>query len=107
MSEFVIAMVILGILLAISIPYVFSYRKLYRSEDQSLKVLDLMRETGQLALTRRRNFRFEIDLTANAVLIIDENNALPDRLVKSCYYDGMESDVAQQVMRGIEQLRKE
>lgn len=49
-----------------------------------------MQETSQMALTRRRTFRFEIDLTDNTVKMIDERNPDPatlvneqDRLVKS------------------------
>jgi hypothetical protein len=45
--------------------------------------MDLLRETSQLALSRRRTYRLEIDLTDNAILIIDENNSGPDTLVKS------------------------
>ncbi|MEQ1761861.1 MAG: hypothetical protein ABL984_01815 [Pyrinomonadaceae bacterium] len=48
-----------------------------------MKIMDLIRETSQHALNRRRTFRFEIDLTDNAVLIIDENEADPDILLKS------------------------
>jgi type II secretory pathway pseudopilin PulG len=80
--EIVIALVILAILSAISLPYIFSYKKLYKSEDQALKVIDLMRETAQQAVTRRRTMRLEIDLTDNAVLIIDQNGGTTGTLVK-------------------------
>lgn len=80
--EILIVLVVIALLSAISIPYVYNYTKLYKSEDQAIKVMDLMRETAQLALTRRRTMRFEIDLTDNAALIIDENGAAPDTLVK-------------------------
>ena len=75
LPELIIALVIIAILTAISIPYIYNYKKLYKSEDQSLKVMDLMREASQLALTRRRTMRLEIDLTDNKILIIDENGA--------------------------------
>jgi prepilin-type N-terminal cleavage/methylation domain-containing protein len=71
--ELLVVLGVIGILSAISIPYIYSYKKLYKSEDQALKVMDLMREAGQVALNKRRTMRFEIDLTDNAVLIIDEN----------------------------------
>lgn len=80
--EILVVLVVIAILSAISIPYVYNYTKLYKSEDQAIKVMDLMRETAQLAMTRRRTFRFEIDLTDNAALVIDENGAAPDTLVK-------------------------
>lgn len=83
LTELLIVLVVIGILSAISIPYIFNYKKLYKSEDQALKILDLMRETGQLALVKRRTMRFELDLTDNRILLIDENGAAPDTLIKS------------------------
>ncbi len=71
--ELIIVLVIISILSAISLPYIYNYKKLYKSEDQALQIMDLMREASQLALTRRRTMRFEIDLTNNQVLIIDED----------------------------------
>lgn len=83
MPELLVSLAIIGVLSAISLPFIFNFKRAYKSEDQALKVIDLMREAGQLALIRRRTIRFEIDYTANAALIIDENNSAPDRLVKS------------------------
>ncbi|MEJ7624955.1 MAG: type II secretion system protein [Pyrinomonadaceae bacterium] len=85
--ELLIVLGIVAVMSAISIPYLFNYKRLYKSEDQAIKVMDIMRETGQLALTRRRSFRFEIDLTQNAVLVIDENNAAVDTLLKKIPLD--------------------
>ncbi len=85
--ELLAVMMVLLVMLAISIPYLYSYRKLYRSEDQALKVMDLMKEGSQLALNRRRTTRLEIDLTDNAVLLIDENGVAPDTLIKSIPLD--------------------
>jgi len=81
--ELLVVLGVIALLSVISLPYIVNFTKPYKSEDQSLKVMDLMRETAQLALTRRRTVRFEIDLTDNAVNIIDENGSDPDRLVKS------------------------
>lgn len=72
--EVIIVLVIIAVLSAISLPYVYNYRKTYRSEDQALKVMDLMREASQLAITRRRTFRLEIDTATQSILIIDERN---------------------------------
>ncbi len=82
-TELLMVVAVLIILTAISIPYLYSYTQKYQSEDQALKMIDLMQEAKQMALTRRRTFRFEIDLTDNAMLIIDENGTDPDTLVKS------------------------
>lgn len=83
LAEMLIVLLIIGVMVAIAAPYIFSYKKLYKSEDQSLKIMDAMSEAAQLALNRRRTMRFEIDLTANAMLLIDENGTAPDTLVKS------------------------
>ncbi len=81
--ELLTVVVVLLVLSAISLPYIYNYQKLYKSEDQALRVMDLMREAGQLALTRRRTVRLELDLTENAVLLIDENGAGPDTRIKT------------------------
>jgi prepilin-type N-terminal cleavage/methylation domain-containing protein len=73
--ELVVVVVIIGVLSAISLPYIYNYRRVYRSEEQSMMIMDLMKETSQNALTRRRTYRFEIDLTAGKYLIIDEKGA--------------------------------
>ncbi len=80
--ELLVVLGIIAIMAAISIPYLVNYKKGYRSEDQTFKIIDLMRETGQLALQKRRTFRFEIDLTDNEVLIIDENGTAADAMIK-------------------------
>ncbi len=74
--EVIIVLVIIGVLSAISLPYIYQYKKLYKTEDQALKVTDLMREASQLAITRRRTFRLEIDPNANLLMLIDEGTVL-------------------------------
>lgn len=81
--ELLIVVVIIVIMSAISIPYVYNYQKVYMSEDQALKIIDKMQEARQHALSKRRTFRFEIDLTDNAMLIIDENGTDDDELVST------------------------
>ena len=76
LPEIMIVLIVISILTAISLPYVINFKRAYKSEDQSLKIMDLMREAGQLALTKRRTFRLEIDLTDNKLLIIDEDNTV-------------------------------
>ncbi len=82
MTELLVVLGVIGVMSVISLPYIVSFKKAYKSEDQALKVIDLMREAGQLALNRRRTIRFEIDYTANAALLIDEGPN-PDQLIKS------------------------
>lgn len=87
MAELLVVMAIIAVMAAVSIPYIYSYRVLYKSEEQALKVMDIMRETSQLALTRRRTFRMEVDMTDNALLIIDENGSADDTLIKSIPFE--------------------
>lgn len=102
--EVIIVLVIIAILTAISLPYIYNYRTLYRSEDQALKVMDLMREANQLALTRRRTMRFEIDLTDNRALIIDEDTRTTPavhREVKALLLDDVSDVRIDQIPTGI------
>ena len=86
--EIVIALVIIGVMAAISLPYIANYKKYYKSEDQALRLIDLMREASQLALAQRRTIRFEIDLTDNAVLLIDENASTSGIQIKKIPLEG-------------------
>ena len=72
--EVFVVVAIIGILSAISVPYFVNYEKLYKSDNQARIIMDLIAEASQRAMTRRRTFRFELDLTSNTALIIDENN---------------------------------
>lgn len=81
MVELFVVLAILVILGAIAIPQLYHSRKLFKSEEQALLILDALRETSQMAITKRRTFRFEIDLTANVIRIIDERN--PDPAITS------------------------
>lgn len=83
MAELLTVLAVIAIMSAISVPYLLNYRKVYRTDDQAIKMMDLMRETAQLALTRRRTMRFEIDLTDNTMKLIDENGTGADTLIKS------------------------
>lgn len=81
-TEVLIVCAILFVMVGISIPYFANYTKLYGSDEQALKVIDLMQEASQRALNQRHNVRFEIDLTSNNVNIIDERTSGSDVLVK-------------------------
>jgi len=80
--ELLIVLGMVSVLTVMSLPYIVNHKKLYKSEDQALKIMDLMREASQTALTRRKTIRLEIDLTANTVLLIDEGRS-PDAEFKS------------------------
>lgn len=83
--SFIELLVVVGLLLAItviSIPYLFSYSRAFKTEDQALKVMDLMREANQLALTRRRTIRLEIDRN-NIALPVARLIQEPDEVIKT------------------------
>jgi hypothetical protein len=75
--EIVMVMAVILILSSVAIPYMWNYKKLYKSEDLSLRMMDLMRETAQTALVQRKTMRYEIDLTDNVILVIDESQNAP------------------------------
>ena len=75
--EILMVVAVMLILSSVAIPYMWNYKKLYKSEDQSLRMMDLMREAAQTALVQRKTIRYEIDLTDNAVLLIDESQNSP------------------------------
>lgn len=82
LTELLVVLGIVGVMSVIALPYMVNFKKVYKSEDQAMKVIDLMREASQLALNRRRTIRFEIDFTDNAALLIDENGAAADTRIK-------------------------
>jgi Tfp pilus assembly protein FimT len=83
MAELLTVMAVMAIMVAISVPYIIRYRSPYRTDDQAVNMMDAMREAAQLALTRRRTVRFELDITDNSFKVIDEQGTNPDTLVKS------------------------
>ncbi len=87
MPELLAVLAVMAIMGAISVPYLLKYRSVYRTDDQAIKIMDTMREAAQLALTRRRTIRFEIDLTDNTFKVIDERGTATDTLVKSIPMD--------------------
>jgi len=102
--ELLIVVALITVLAAISIPYFYSFTRAYKSEDEALKLLDNIREASQLALAKRRTFRMEVDLTANAILIIDENgpaSAADDKIVKSIPLEDMREVRMEQIPTGV------
>lgn len=79
--ELFVVLGVIVVMMVVAVPYFYNYTKLYKSEDQSLKMMDLMREAGQLAISRRRPIRFEIDLTRNVLLLIDDGTT-PGTMIK-------------------------
>lgn len=73
MVELLIVLAVITILLGISLFYLSGHERLYRPDEQALKIIDVFQEARQRSLTQRETMRVEIDLTDNVVRLIDEN----------------------------------
>jgi prepilin-type N-terminal cleavage/methylation domain-containing protein len=71
--ELLIVLLISAIMLAITGYYFVNHQKLYKPDDQALKIVDILQEARQRSLTQRETVRVEIDLTDNIVRLVDEN----------------------------------
>jgi prepilin-type N-terminal cleavage/methylation domain-containing protein len=61
-------------LVGVSASYYFAnHKKLYKIDDQTLQITDVLQEARQRSLTQRETMRVEIDLNENRVRLIDEN----------------------------------
>jgi len=76
--ELLIVLVILAIMGGVTGYYLNSHQTLYKPDDQTLKIIDILQEARQLSLTKRETMRVEIDLTDNVVRLIDENKTATD-----------------------------
>jgi prepilin-type N-terminal cleavage/methylation domain-containing protein len=86
MVELLIVLAVITILSGVSLFYLSGHQKLFRPDEQALKIIDVMQEARQRSLTQRETMRVEIDLTDNLVKLIDENQpntAEDDRTVRS------------------------
>ncbi len=72
MVEMIIVLVIIGIMSAIVGSALIAPR-LYAAEDQTLKLIDLMREAQQRSLTQKTTVRVEINSTRRVIRLITEN----------------------------------
>lgn len=84
MVELLIVLTVITVLLGVSLFYLSGHERLYRPDEQALKIIDVFQEARQRSLTQRETMRVEIDLTDNMVRLIDENTpntADDDRVV--------------------------
>jgi prepilin-type N-terminal cleavage/methylation domain-containing protein len=84
--ELLIVLIISSIMIAVTGYYFVAHQKLYKPDDQALKIVDILQEARQRALTQRESVRVEIDLTSNIIRLIDENGpttASDDREIRS------------------------
>lgn len=86
MVELLIVLTVITILLGISLFYLSGHERLFRPDEQALKIIDVFQEARQRSLTQRETMRVEIDLTDNAARLIDENlpnTADDDRVIRT------------------------
>jgi prepilin-type N-terminal cleavage/methylation domain-containing protein len=72
--ELLVVVVVIMILTTVSLFYLSAHKKLYNTDEQALKIIDLVQEARQRSLTQREVMRVEIDLTANTGKLIDESD---------------------------------
>lgn len=73
MVELLIVLTVATILLGVSLFYLSAHERLYRPDEQAVKIIDIFQEARQRSLTQRETMRVEIDLTNSEVRLIDEN----------------------------------
>jgi prepilin-type N-terminal cleavage/methylation domain-containing protein len=86
MVELLIVLTVITILMGISLFFLSGHERLYRPDEQALKIIDIFQEARQRSLTQRETMRVEIDLNDRMVRLIDENlpnTADDDRLIRN------------------------
>lgn len=86
MIELLIVLTVITILVGFSLFYLGGHERLFRPDEESLKIIDIFQEARQRSLTQRETMRVEIDLSDNMIRIIDENLATTaddDQLLRS------------------------
>ena len=76
--ELLVVVAIITIMSTVSIFYFSGNSRMFKPDEESLKLIDLLQEARQRSLTQRESIRVEIDLTDNIARIIDENTPTTD-----------------------------
>lgn len=71
--ELLMVLVVILVLSGVSLFYLSSHQTLYKPDDQSLLITDVLLEARQRSLTQRETMRVEINLTRMSATLIDEN----------------------------------
>ncbi len=69
--ELLVVVLIIFVLSTITIFYLSAHQKLYKPDDQALKIIDILQEARQRSLTQRETMR--VDISKTKVWLIDEN----------------------------------
>ncbi len=89
--ELLVVCAIIGVMMAVAIFSVAGHKNAYKTDDETLRILNVLREASQLALTQRQPMRVELDATNKTITIVDENTAGggtgDDREVRKVYLE--------------------
>lgn len=72
--EMLMVLVIISILVGFAIIYAYPHQKMYKPDDESLQVTDVLQEARQRSLTQRETMRVEVSQTNGTVSLIEENS---------------------------------
>lgn len=90
--ELLIVVSLITIMVAFTLFSAMGHKTAYKTDDQTLRIIDVLRAASLRAVTQRQTIRVEINLTTNKVNLIDENTpsiASDDVLVKSLNLEGV------------------
>lgn len=87
--ELVIVLVLIAVVSGMAIMNFASAKRLQSTDDQAIRLMDFMRDASIQALSKRRTFRLEIDVTDKELKLIDENGVgtNDDRLARWSPFD--------------------
>ena len=73
--EILIVVSVIMIMVAFTLFSALGHKNAYKTDDQTLQIIDVLRASALRAVTQRQTIRVEINLTTNKVQEIDENLA--------------------------------
>lgn len=73
MIEILIVLTGITILPGISVFYLSRHERLFRRDEQALKIIDVFQKARQRSLTQRETMRADFDLPDKMALLIDES----------------------------------
>lgn len=71
--EVLIVVALIMIMLSFALFGMTGHKNAYKADDETMRILSVLREASQLALTQRQPMRVELDATNKTIKIYDEN----------------------------------
>jgi Tfp pilus assembly protein FimT len=71
--ELMIVIAIIMVMLSFALFGMTGHKNAYKTDDETMRILNVLREASQLALTQRQPMRVELDATNKTIKIFDEN----------------------------------